>query len=70
MIQGKQKTKPNKAKRVKCCNMSEMHEKFIKQSQMIYPSNFQRVERILRPFFRKNECAQAKAATSRQATES
>jgi hypothetical protein len=50
------KTKPNKAKWVKANIISEMYEKFRKQSQTTYPDYFQLIERILGRFFRKNEC--------------
>ena len=46
-------TNPNKAKRVKYSIMSEMCDKFIKQSLMTYPFYFQRVGSILGPFFEK-----------------
>jgi hypothetical protein len=49
------KTKPNKAKWVKCRNMSGMDERFRKQSQTTYIPRFHRIAAEKGPFFEKNE---------------
>jgi hypothetical protein len=58
MIQGTGKTKPNEAKWVKPIKVSEMHEKFRKRSQMIYPPIMCGLQRKNGPFSQKMNAGQ------------
>jgi hypothetical protein len=64
-----EKTKPNKANGLKASRMSEMYEKFRKQSQATQTAYYQTLGAKNRPFFAKNEWTLGTVGDSRKRTQ-